>query len=112
MLVVDDDEGICTTMADILDAMNFDVNVANDGYKAIELVEVHEFAMTLMDVRMPGLDGLETLKRLRKKKPSLKVVIMTAYSSPDTLDEIKKIGVDGILAKPINFTELFRLMPC
>ena len=98
-------------MADILDDMNYDVNIANSGYKALELVDEHEFNMTLMDVRMPGLDGLETLKLMRQKRPSMKVVMVTAYANDATLDEIKTIGVEGILFKPIKFPELFKYMP-
>lgn len=111
VLVVDDDPGICETMADILDDMNYNVKTANNGYKALDLVNDHEFSMTLMDVRMPGLDGLETLKRMRQIRPTMKVVMVTAYTGDETLTEIKKVGVDGILYKPIKFSELFKYMP-
>ena len=111
VLVVDDDEGICETMADILDDMNYDVKTANDGYKALDLVNDHEYSMTLMDLRMPGLDGLETLKRMRQIRPAMKVVMITAYAGDETLKEIRKMGVDGILTKPINFSDLLKYMP-
>ncbi|HME53186.1 MAG TPA: response regulator [Candidatus Lokiarchaeia archaeon] len=111
ILVVDDDEGICETMADILGEMNFTVNTATDGYKALELVKTHEYSMTLMDMRMPGLDGLETLKQMRQVKPSMKVVMITAYAQDDTVGELKKVGVEAILSKPIKFTELFEYLP-
>jgi|SRR5271157_2092763 len=111
ILVVDDDDGICDTMADILGEMNYTVNTATDGYKALELVKTHEYAMTLMDLRMPGLDGLETLKRMRLVKPSMKVVMITAYAHDETMNELKKVGVEAILSKPIKFAELFEYLP-
>src|SRR5271157_22628 len=111
ILVVDDDEGNCETMADILGEMNFAVNTATDGYKAIELVKAHDYTLTLMDMRMPGLDGLETLKRVRQVRPSMKVVMITAYAHDETVNELKKVGVEAILSKPIKFAELFEYLP-
>jgi hypothetical protein len=61
---------ICDTMADILSEMNFAINTATDGYKAIELVKAHDYTLTLMDMRMPGIYGLERLKRVRQVRPS------------------------------------------
>jgi len=111
ILVVDDNEGICETMADILGEMNYTVHTATDGYKALDLVKTHEYTMTLMDVRMPGLDGFETLKRVRQMRPSMKVVMITAYAHDETVEKIRKMGVDAILTKPINFTELVGYLP-
>ena len=111
VLVVDDDAGICETMADILDGMNYDVKTASDGYKALDLVNIQEFNMTLMDVRMPGLNGLETLKMMRQVRPSMKVVMITAYSNDEMLEELKRVGVEAILSKPLKFSELFKHMP-
>ena len=111
ILVVDDDEAVCDTMADILNEMNYDVNTATDGYKALELVKAHDYTLTLMDMRMPGLDGLETLKRMRLVKPSMKVVIITAYAQDETMNALKKEGVEAILSKPVKFTTLFEYLP-
>jgi len=110
ILIVDDDEGICDTMADILGEMNYTVKIATDGYKAIELVKTHDYTLTLMDVRMPGLDGLETLKRVRQVRPSMKVIMITAYVHDEMMNEIRKVGVEAILSKPIKFTELFKYL--
>ena len=111
ILVVDDDERNCETMADILGEMNYVVNCVTDGYAAIELVKKNEYNLTLMDMRMPGLDGLETLKRVRQVRPSMKVITVTAYVLDETTMELKKVGVEAILSKPINFTELFKYLP-
>ena len=111
ILVVDDELANCETMADILGEMNYAVDIATDGYKALELVKSRAYTMTLMDVRMPGLDGLETLKRSRQVRPSMKVVMITAYTHDSTLDALKKEGVDAILTKPIKFAELFKYLP-
>ncbi|HME55850.1 MAG TPA: response regulator [Candidatus Lokiarchaeia archaeon] len=109
ILVVDDDESNCETMADIIGELNFAMNIATDGYKALELVKAHNY--TLMDMRMPRIDGLETLKRVRKVRPSIKVVMITAYAHDVTVNELKKVGVEAILSKPIKFAELFEYLP-
>ncbi len=92
VLIVDDDHGILETMADILGEMNFKVTTASNGYQAIELMKSGSFDAVVMDVRMPGIDGIETLKRIKGTRPDARVILMTAYASEDTVLVARKEG--------------------
>jgi CheY-like chemotaxis protein len=106
ILVVDDDLGICQTVSDILAISGFRVTYALDGYRAIESYQQQEFDLVLMDMRMPGLNGLETYRELKSINPSVKVIIMTAYSMEDILTDAKNEGVLSIINKPFRMQGL------
>jgi two-component system, NtrC family, response regulator HydG len=106
VLIVDDDEGILDTMMDILSEMNFNVAVAKDGFKAIEMAKEGTFDAILLDIRMPGIDGIETLKRIKQFKPFAKIILMTAYTTENNALEAQKEGASALLYKPIDFDKL------
>jgi len=106
ILIVDDDLGICQTVSDILKLSGFRVTCALDGYHAIELYQQQEFDLVLMDMRMPGLNGLETYRELKSINPSVKVIIMTAYTVEDILTDAKNEGVLSIISKPFRMQGL------
>jgi DNA-binding NtrC family response regulator len=106
VLIIDDDLGICETLADILTIVNFHVMVAHNGYTAIEIVQQKHVDVALIDMRMPGLNGVETLGRIMKIRPKLKAYIMTGYANESLLVEAKKQGAIDILYKPFNISRL------
>jgi two-component system response regulator HydG len=106
ILVVDDDPGILETMADILVEKDFTVTMASDGFKAIELVKEKHFDAIIMDVRMPGIDGVETFKKMKKIKRVPKTIFMTAYALEDMIKEAKAEGAMAVLIKPIDIEAL------
>ncbi len=110
VLVVDDNPGILETMADILDEMNFKVSTASDGYQAIEMMKSGSFDAVMMDVRMPGIDGIETLRRIKVSKPGAKVILMTAYASEATVLAARREGASTVLYKPIDLDKIEALL--
>jgi two-component system response regulator HydG len=110
VLVVDDDPGILETMADILVEKKFLVTIASDGFKAIELVREKHFDAIIMDVRMPGIDGVETFKKMKKIKRVPKTIFMTAYALEDMIQEAKAEGAIAVLIKPIDIEALDTLL--
>lgn len=106
ILVVDDDSGICSTMEDILVEENYDVTVAYDGFNAIDKIKESSFSIALMDFRMPGINGLETFKKIKQIQPGIKGFIMTAYLDHELMIEAKKEGVLEVMFKPINIPNL------
>ena len=106
MLVVDDDPGMLDTMVDILTEMNFKVTTASDGNQAFALVRAGSFDAVLMDIKMPGIDGIEALKRIKATKPGAKVIIMTAHASDDVVLSARKEGASTVLYKPIELTTI------
>ncbi|HME56387.1 MAG TPA: response regulator [Candidatus Lokiarchaeia archaeon] len=110
ILVVDDDVGMLETMMDILSELNFTVTTADDGFKAIEMARDGTFDAILLDVRMPRIDGIETLKRIKAIKPNAKIILLTAYTSETTVLDALKEGASEILYKPVDFNQLGKLL--
>ena len=106
ILIVDDDLNLSHTTSDILDELGYSVAIANNGYEAMEMVNDTDYDMILMDIKMPGINGVETLVELKDKKPSIKVILMTAYSIEDLIKEGLKKGAYGIIYKPIKIKKL------
>src|SRR5271157_5052713 len=98
------------TMMDILSELNFTVTTADDGFKAIELARDGTFDAILLDVRMPGIDGIETLKRIKAIKPNAKIILLTAYASETTVLDALKEGASEILYKPVDFNVLGKIL--
>jgi len=69
ILIVDDDKGMTETLSDILEDIDYDVAVSDDGYKAIEMIKKKKFDFALMDIKMPGINGVETFKEVHRISP-------------------------------------------
>jgi CheY-like chemotaxis protein len=110
VLVVDDDPGIRETMADILNEMDFKVTTASDGYQAIDIVKGGFFDAIVMDIRMPGIDGIETLKRIKRTTTRAKCILMTAYATKDAVLAARREGASSLLYKPIDIPQLVALL--
>jgi CheY-like chemotaxis protein len=101
VLIVDDDEGMLETLADILAARDHEVATARSGEEALALLRDRHVDLVLMDIRMPGLDGLQALRRMRAQQPDLPVIMMTAFTRHDSVEEARGLGVT-VLPKPLD----------
>ena len=110
ILIVDDDEGIRETMMDILSEKGFIVVTASNGFEALNLVESYTFNTILLDLRMPGLDGIETSRQIKIIQPGTIIFMITAYISPKVYADAKAAGIQEILSKPINFKQLEKIL--
>ena len=97
ILVVDDNNALAEGIADVLDAKGYHVSVANDGFAALELVRKDPFDIVLVDIRMPGMNGVETYRGIKEVRPKIKAIMMTAYSVEDLVEEAIQEGVCKIL---------------
>ncbi len=102
ILVVDDNTDYCESMIDFLELEGFDAVAVHDGFKAINAIEEEEFDMVLMDVRMPGMDGVDTFQKLKKISPETPTILMTAYAVESRIREALQNGVFGAFQKPVN----------
>jgi CheY-like chemotaxis protein len=113
VLVVDDDQGIRKAFSLSLEDTGYVVETAESGEKALELLQIHPCHLILLDLKMPGMDGIETLREIRKKDPETPVYIVTAFHK-EFLDELKTLQNEGIafdlLKKPIGGPELARIV--
>ena len=92
--------GIRITLAEILKDEGYNVVVAENGYKGIEAAEKTNFRIAFIDMKVLGLNGIDTLKEIKKIKPDTIIFLMTAFLTEDTLNEAAKIEDTRILYKP------------
>ncbi|MHC9543830.1 MAG: HD domain-containing phosphohydrolase [Vulcanimicrobiota bacterium] len=102
ILLVDDDPSVLDILAEILIDSDYDVTTAKNGYEAIEKIKSGFYDLVITDIRMAGLDGLDTLANLREKQPDLKSIIMTGYASTEDPVRAIKLRVDDYLKKPFS----------
>ena len=110
LLIVDDDEKFLKTIAERLGLKDFDVTTASEGNQAIKAAKKGKFDVAILDLKMPGMDGMELLKILKKKHKFLEVIILTGFSSIDSAVECTKLGAFGYLEKPYNFEKLLEVL--
>ena len=110
VLIVDDDSGITETLEDILVSYGIEVFVANSGFQAIELAKERKFDIILMDIKMPEMNGVESLKRIKVIQPRTIIIMMTAYTMNDLITESLKEGAYDILNKPFNIKNLLNTL--
>ncbi|WP_164013418.1 sigma-54-dependent transcriptional regulator [Pyxidicoccus trucidator] len=110
ILVVDDEEDIRDTLATILSLEGYDVSTASSGASAVALVEAGRFDLVISDLRMPGMDGVETLVRLKRSHPDLQVIIATGYASAETATRCLLEGAYGYISKPFDMDDLLNLI--
>ncbi len=106
ILVIDDDPLIGRTLVSHLGQKGYEVNWCDSGEEALRLLEKTTPDFILLDVRLPDIDGLEILRRVKEKEPRAFVVVMTAYDDMKTTVEAIKLGAFEYLVKPLNFIEL------
>ncbi len=110
VLIVDDDIEMTETLSDVLTDLGHHVEMANDGPKAIKKVEAQTFDVILMDIKMPGMNGVETFKEIKRIQPETAVMMMTAYSVENLITEALKEGAYGVWHKPIEITEVIEFV--
>lgn len=102
ILVVDDERGMCEFLRFLLQEEGYEVDIAHSGDQALEKVKESKFQLILADIKMPGLDGLEMLRKLREADEDTVVIVMTGYSSLDTAIKAIKYDASDYLTKPFD----------
>jgi PAS domain S-box-containing protein len=112
ILIVEDNEINQIVLAETLRRDGLTVEVANDGYAAVEMLERNDFDGVLMDISMPGMDGFETLELIRSlpNRKTVPVVAVSAYATQDMRDRAIASGFDGFVPKPIDLEEIRRVL--
>ncbi len=102
ILIVDDEKEIRNLFQDFLTQEGYKVFTASDGGEAISLGKQNRFDLALLDIKMPGMDGIETFQELRKFKKDLEVIILTGHGTLNTAKEAMKLGAYDFLTKPVD----------
>ncbi|MBI3087936.1 MAG: response regulator [Candidatus Omnitrophica bacterium] len=105
MLVVDDEEAICRCLQQFFTVRGFDVRSAFSGEDAIARLDEGPVDVVLLDILLPGIHGLEVLKRAKQRYPAARVIMMTGLEHDDLRDEAAAHGADAYVMKPFNLDE-------
>ncbi|MFA4909721.1 MAG: response regulator [Desulfobacteria bacterium] len=106
LLLVDDEEDFRTTLASRLKKRGIDVTDVGSGNEAIELTREESFDVAVLDIKMPGMDGIETLRQLKKIAPLVEVILLTGHGSVEAGIEGMRLGAYDYLMKPYNVKDL------
>ncbi|MBX3442644.1 MAG: response regulator [Planctomyces sp.] len=110
LLVVDDEIDTCRNLADILEEFDYHVDVAESGEAALDLVRRTAYDIALLDLKMPGMDGMTLCREIRKLQSSTVALIVTAYATPRTQSEVLAAGALEVLPKPVDLGRLLPLL--
>src|SRR5690606_26744561 len=106
ILVADDEDSIRFLLREVMRREGYDVTVTDNGESALQLVRENNFDLVILDVRMPGMDGMETLKEMRKVRPHLVVLIITAHGNNQLAVEAMRLGAYDYFNKPFELDEM------
>ncbi len=110
ILVVDDDAIVIKSCTRILETEGFETSTVHGAEEALEIVKKENFDLLLIDVKMPKRDGLFLMKEIRKDFPDIPVIVMSGYSTPETVAAVYKSGANKFIAKPFRPDELLKLI--
>ncbi len=106
LLLVDDEARFVETLSKRLTARGFEVEGALGGPQALELLDARPFDVVLLDVWMPGMDGLEVLKAIRRRHPSVKIILVSGNASINAAIEGMRLGAVDYLLKPVEIDDI------
>src|SRR4030042_5052942 len=92
ILIVDDEKNIRLTLSQSLEALGSESDTAANGEEALAKLKEKEFGLILLDIKMPGMDGKEVLRQVRKIRPDIRVIMITAYGTIESAGEAMKLG--------------------
>ncbi len=110
LLIVDDQYGIRLLLHEIFKKEGYEVFQAANGFQAIDIVVKDCPDLVILDMKIPGMDGVEILKRIKEINKDIKVILMTAYGELDIIEEAKKLGALQYFPKPFDIDEIKKVV--
>ena len=110
VLIVDDEKNIRLTLSQALQILQLETDTAANGEEALTKLKEKEFGLILLDLKMPGMDGMEVLHRVREFRPDIRVIILTAYGTVESAVEAMKFGAVDFIQKPFSPEEIRALV--
>jgi len=110
ILVVDDEQSICLLLHDVLVRFGHQVTTCQEGGAALELAGERPFHLVFLDIRMPGMGGLEALKELQKLQPEATFVMITGFAKDDIIEEALLSGASACLCKPFSLSHVTQVL--
>lgn len=106
ILIVDDEPSILQTLSGLLSDEGFEVTTAANGYEALKIIDTESPDLVLLDIWMPGIDGIETLKEIKKGNPTIQVIIITGHGTIETAVNATKLGAYDLIEKPLSIDKV------
>lgn len=106
ILLVDDNEDFLDSTKDVLVDEGYEVMTATNGEDAVSLAGLHDYNVVLMDIKMPGLNGVESFLKMKEQNPDVRVILFTAYSLEELIARAKDEGACSVLTKPLDMSQL------
>jgi len=105
ILIIDDERPIRETLEMFLREKGYEVLTSEDGEDGLKAVQSERPEIVILDIRLPGMDGLEVLRRIKEKQEDIHVIMMTAYHDMETTDQAMKLGAYEYIHKPLDVDE-------
>jgi DNA-binding NtrC family response regulator len=109
ILVVDDEVGPRESLRMILKPL-YEVHTASDGQEALRLIQNKDIDVVTLDLKMPGLSGIDTLKEIKKFKPDIEIIIITGYGTLNNAQEAIRFGAGDFISKPFNVADVISIV--
>jgi len=106
MMLVDDEERFLSTTKKLLSRKGYEVFTASSGSEALDMLRTHNIHVVILDVKMPGMDGIETLKTIKRTYPLVEVIMLTGHATVESAVEGLKSGATDYLMKPTDVQDL------
>ena len=106
ILIVDDQLGIRILLKEVFLQEGYEVSLAANGFEAIKIVDEQDISGVLLDMKIPGMDGIQILKKLKESHPDLPVMMMTAYGELNLIQEAMSLGAALYFTKPFDIFEV------
>ncbi len=110
VLLVDDEEEFVKALSERLQMRDLNSELALDGEQAMQIVQDQEPDVMVLDLKMPGIDGMEVLRRVRKAYPQVQVIMLTGHGTDKDAEEAERLGAFAYLQKPVNLDLLVKTM--
>ncbi len=110
ILLVDDDEDLVEILVERMKMRGLAVTSARTATEAINLIEKEPFDVMIIDLMLPGIDGLQAIKTIREKCPDLRIILQTAYATTEKKKEALEMGAWGVVEKPMDLDRLTKLI--
>jgi len=106
ILIVDDEPSILQSLSGLLSDEGFEISTAANGYEALKIVDIESPDLVLLDIWMPGIDGIETLKEIKKDNPHIQVIIISGHGTIETAVKATKLGAFDLIEKPLSIDKV------
>jgi len=106
VLIVDDEPSILKSLSGLLSDEGFEVLTAANGYEALKIIDTEFPDLVLLDIWMPGIDGIETLKEIKKSNPYIQVIIISGHGTIETAVKATKLGAFDLIEKPLSIDKI------